>query len=193
KRQGVELPQDLLKIIAAQRLRVALLPLVEEYGAAKRRIGALDFADQMAAAAMVASTHPQVPLGERERYGAILLDEYQDTGHSQRVLLRSLFGDPELAPVPVTAVGDPAQAIYGWRGASAANLPRFTEDFPRVVDGKRVPARRFGLMTSFRNPPEVLALANVAAGPLRAAGLDVDDLRPMPGAAPGDVRCALWA
>ena len=33
--------------------------------------------------------------------------------------------------MPVTAVGDPAQAIYGWRGASAANLPRFTTDFPR--------------------------------------------------------------
>ena len=192
KRQGDALPEKLLEVIAAQRLRVALLPLVEEYGVAKRRIGALDFADQMAAAAIVASTHPQVPLGERERYGAILLDEYQDTGHSQRVLLRSLFGDPDLKIVPVTAVGDPAQAIYGWRGASAANLPRFTEDFPRVQDGKRVPARRFGLMTSFRNPPEVLALANVAAGPLRAAGLDVDDLRPMAGAAPGDVRCALW-
>jgi DNA helicase-2/ATP-dependent DNA helicase PcrA len=191
-RQGDALPEKLLEVIAAQRLRVALLPLVEEYAAAKRRIGALDFADQMAAAAIVASTHPQVPLGERERYGAVLLDEYQDTGHSQRVLLRSLFGDPELRTVPVTAVGDPAQAIYGWRGASAANLPRFTGDFPRVVDGKREPARRFGLMTSFRNPPEVLALANVAAGPLRAAGLDVDDLRPMPGAARGDVRCALW-
>jgi DNA helicase-2/ATP-dependent DNA helicase PcrA len=192
KRQGVELPQDLQKVIAAQQLRVALLPLVEEYGAVKRRIGALDFADQMAAAAMVASTHPQVPVGERERYGAVLLDEYQDTGHSQRVLLRSLFGDPDLKIVPVTAVGDPAQAIYGWRGASAANLPRFTGDFPRLVGERREPARRFGLMTSFRNPPEVLALANVAAGPLRAAGLDVDDLRPMPGAAPGDVRCALW-
>lgn len=192
KRQGDALPEKLLEVIAAQRLRVAMLPLVEEYTAAKRRIGALDFADQMAAAAIVASTHPQVPLGERERYGAVLLDEYQDTGHSQRVLLRSLFGDPELTVVPVTAVGDPAQAIYGWRGASAANLPRFTEDFPRVVAGKREPARQFGLLTSFRNPPEVLALANVAAGPLRAAGLDVDDLRPTPGAAPGDVRCALW-
>lgn len=192
KRQGDALPEKLLEVIAAQRLRVALLPMVEEYAAAKRRIGALDFADQMAAAAIVTATHPQVPLGERERYGAVLLDEYQDTGHSQRVLLRSLFGDPELTAMPVTAVGDPAQAIYGWRGASAANLPRFTEDFPRVVDGKRVPARRFGLMTSFRNPPEVLALANVAAGPLRAAGLDVDDLRPMPGATQGDVRCALW-
>jgi DNA helicase-2/ATP-dependent DNA helicase PcrA len=194
KRQGDALPEKLQEVIAAQRLRVALLPLVEEYGQAKRRIGALDFADQMAAAATLADTHPEVAAGERQRYGAVLLDEYQDTGHSQRVLLRSLFGDPEFQggrPLPVTAVGDPAQAIYGWRGASAANLPRFSTDFPRLLGGQRRPAQRFGLLTSFRNPPEVLALANVTAGPLRAAGLDVDDLRPYAGAPPGDVRCAL--
>ncbi|GAB3871992.1 hypothetical protein GCM10029964_009600 [Kibdelosporangium lantanae] len=88
----------------------------------------------------------------------------------------------------VTAVGDPAQAIYGWRGASAANLPRFTTDFPR--EGLQ-PATKYGLLTSFRNPPEVLELANATSAPLRAAGLDVDELRAREDAGPGDVRCAL--
>jgi DNA helicase-2/ATP-dependent DNA helicase PcrA len=188
-RQRDALSEKLKEIITAQRFRVALLPLVEAYAQAKRRIGALDFADQMALAATLATEHAETVAGERERYGAVLLDEYQDTGHAQRVLLRSLFGSAEA--LPVTSVGDPAQAIYGWRGASAANLPRFTTDFPRVSGGKLLPSARFGLLTSFRNPPEVLALANAIAGPLRSAGLDVDDLRPRPGAPAGDVRAAL--
>jgi DNA helicase-2/ATP-dependent DNA helicase PcrA len=187
-RQRAELPEKLREVVQAQRLRVALLPLVEAYGQRKRREGAVDFADQMCLAARLASEHPEVVRGERERYGAVLLDEYQDTGHAQRVLLRELFGRGE--PLPVTAVGDPAQAIYGWRGASAANLPRFTTDFPRA-QFPRSPALRYGLLTSFRNPPEVLALANAVSAPLRAAGLEVDELRARDGAGRGDVRCAL--
>ena len=187
KRQKAELPQDLTKIVAAQRLRAALLPLLEAYQQQKRREAAMDFADQMSLAARLATEHPEVAAGERARYGAVLLDEYQDTGHAQRVLLRALFGGGE-QPLPVTAVGDPAQAIYGWRGASAANLPRFSTDFPR---GDRSPAPRYGLLTSFRNPPEVLQLANAASEPLRAAGLEVDELRAREGADTGDIRAAL--
>jgi ATP-dependent DNA helicase UvrD/PcrA len=180
---------DLKKIVAAQQFRVSLLPLVEAYEAAKRREGALDFGDQMALAARLAADHDEVVAAERERYATVLLDEYQDTGHSQRVLLRSLFGGG--AGIPVTAVGDPAQAIYGWRGASAANLPRFTTDFPVRVGRVLRPAREYGLLTSFRNPPEVLALANEVAEPLRASGLAVDRLRPREDAPEGDVRVAL--
>ncbi|MGM1058856.1 UvrD-helicase domain-containing protein [Saccharothrix sp. Mg75] len=182
KRQGDALPQSLQAVVDAQRLRMNLLPLLEAYQARKRREAAMDFADQMSLAARLAADYPEVARGERERYGAVLLDEYQDTGHAQRVLLRSLFGRGE--PMPVTSVGDPAQAIYGWRGASAANLPRFVHDFP--------PARKYGLLTSFRNPPEVLELANAVSAPLRATGLDVDPLRARDGAGPGDVRLALF-
>jgi DNA helicase-2/ATP-dependent DNA helicase PcrA len=189
-RQRAEMSQDLKEVVATQRFRLAMLPLVEAYGERKRREGALDFADQMALAAQLAATHPEVVRGERERYGVALLDEYQDTGHAQRILLRSLFGGPDGEPMPVTAVGDPVQAIYGWRGASAANLPRFATDFPQR--GRR-PATRYGLLTSFRNPPEVLALANAVSGPLRAVGLDVDELRAPDGAGPADVRCGLFA
>ncbi|KOV76920.1 UvrD-helicase domain-containing protein [Nocardia sp. NRRL S-836] len=181
-RQRDALPEKLKEVVAAQRLRVALLPLLDAYQQRKRKEAALDFADQMSLAAQLAA-FPEVNEGERARYGAVLLDEYQDTGHAQRVLLRSLFGEGE--PMPVTSVGDPAQAIYGWRGASAANLPRFADDFP--------PTRKFGLLTSFRNPPEVLELANAVSLPLREAGLDVEELRARPGAGPGDVRLALHA
>ncbi|GAB3555000.1 DNA helicase-2/ATP-dependent DNA helicase PcrA [Actinopolyspora lacussalsi] len=137
KGQRTDPPQELRRIRSAQQLRAALLPLVEAYTRRKRTDGAMDFSDQMSLAALLARRHPEVALGERERFAAVLLDEYQDTGHSQRVMLRSLFGDSaSTPPLPVTAVGDPAQAIYGWRGASAANLPRFTTDFPDRDDEK---------------------------------------------------------
>ena len=188
-RQRAELSQDLREVVATQRFRIALLPLVRAYGDAKRKEGALDFAEQMALAAQLASTQPEVVAVERSRWGTALLDEYQDTGHAQRILLRSLFGGDK--PMPVTAVGDPVQAIYGWRGASAANLPRFATDFPMRDNKKLVPATRYGLLTSFRNPPEVLALANAISGPLRGAGLDVEELRALRGRGSADVRVAL--
>jgi DNA helicase II / ATP-dependent DNA helicase PcrA len=187
-RQRADLSQDLKEVVATQRFRVAMLPLVNAYAERKRREGAMDFADQMSLAARLADGHPEVGQGERERYHAVLLDEYQDTGHAQRVLLRALFGGAK--PMPVTAVGDPAQAIYGWRGASAANLPRFTTDFPRKA--KRLePSTRYGLATSFRNPPKVLALANRTAAPLRAAGLAVEELRARDEGSTSDIQCAL--
>ena len=70
--------------------------------------------------------HPEVGAAERTRYQVVLLDEYQDTSHAQLKLLNALFGNGH----PVTAVGDPCQSIYGWRGASAGNLRRFAHDFP---------------------------------------------------------------
>ncbi|GAA1208555.1 ATP-dependent helicase [Prauserella alba] len=193
KGQRAAMPVDLQKILTPQRFRLSLLPLVDAYKQRKRAEGALDFADQMSLAARLAEGHPEVVATERERYGAVLLDEYQDTGHAQRVLLRSLFGGSCAEALPVTAVGDPAQAIYGWRGASAANLPRFTTDFPRAdgETGRSLPAREYGMLTSFRNPPEVLTLANVVAEPLRAGGLGVQRLRARDGAPTADVRCGL--
>jgi DNA helicase II / ATP-dependent DNA helicase PcrA len=202
KRQSAALPQKLAHIIERQRFRVALLPLIEELAARKQTERCLDFADQMSAAARLADAHPEVGQAERSAFRAVLLDEYQDTGHAQRIMLRALFaGDEQTA---VTAVGDPFQSIYGWRGASAANLPRFVTDFPRPdPDGAAsgatgegmqwVAARRFGLLTSFRNPPEVLALANGVVEPLREPrALDgVGELRAFTGADPGDVRVAL--
>ncbi|MGH3941622.1 MAG: ATP-dependent helicase, partial [Pseudonocardiaceae bacterium] len=204
-RQRGPLRADLKPVVQAQRARLAILPLVIRYIELKRRDAVLDFGDQMGIAALLAQDHPEVGATERARFATVLLDEYQDTGHAQRVLLRSLFGGPARsgAVTPVTAVGDPCQSIYGWRGASAANLPRFTTDFPRA-DG--TPAATRGLLTSFRNPPEVLAAANAVSGALRhvepdrvepgrvAAGgppVQVGELRPRAGAVPGEVRCAL--
>ncbi|MFE7456584.1 UvrD-helicase domain-containing protein [Streptomyces sp. NPDC057554] len=89
----------------------------------------------------------------------------------------------------VTAVGDPCQAIYGWRGASVANLDDFPEHFPHA-DG--TPATRFSLSENRRSGGRLLQLANGLAEPLRAMHEGVEALRPAPGAErDGAVRCAL--
>ena len=158
-----------------QRVRLQLLPLVRRYEQRKRDLEAIDFGDQVARAARVARDHPEVGEIERARFRVVLLDEYQDTSHAQVVLLRSLFGGGH----PVTAVGDPCQSIYGWRGASAGTLDRFPELFR---DRGGAPAAVRELTTSWRNRAEILAVANSLAQPLRAAGARVATLTAPTGA-----------
>ena len=178
-------PKAAQDVRCTQRTREQLLPLVAAYAAAKAARDVVDYGDQMALAARIAAAHPIVGESERARYQVVLLDEYQDTSHAQLVLLRSLFGDGH----PVTAVGDPCQSIYGWRGASAGNLRRFAADFP-AADG--APAAVEVLSTSFRNTGSVLRTAGVLQEELRAAASDVPLLAAPPGrAARGLVRCAL--
>ena len=182
--------QWLLRMLATQTERTQLVPLIDALHARMRAEKVMDFGIQMASAARLASMFPQVGQQLRQRFRVVLLDEYQDTGHAQRVALSSLFGrgvDDDLA---LTAVGDPIQSIYGWRGASATNLPRFTTDFPRA-DG--TPAPTLELRTSWRNPPRALHLANEVSAEARRRSVPVRALRPRPDAQPGVIRCALLA
>jgi DNA helicase-2/ATP-dependent DNA helicase PcrA len=178
-------PALVTRILASQRTREQLLPLVAGYAAAKAAREVIDYGDQMAVAARIASRHPEVGAAERARYQVVLLDEYQDTSHAQLVLLRSLFG----AGHPVTAVGDSCQSIYGWRGASAGNLRRFAADFAGA-GGQRAPVAV--LSTSFRNTGRILDAAAVIQHGLRAMAPEVPTLTAPPGrAARGMVSCAL--
>ncbi|HEU4676657.1 MAG TPA: ATP-dependent DNA helicase [Motilibacteraceae bacterium] len=197
KQRGQDLAKETRELVGALRRRLALLPLVEAYEQRKRDTESLDHGDQVALAARIAREHPAVGAVERDRYDVVLLDEYQDTGTSQRVLLMSLFGGPSGSGHAVTAVGDPCQSIYGWRGASAGNLARFPRDFPQVdrqagPHGAPREADQVDLTTSFRNGGRILALANRLSEPLRAHGVPVRDLRPGPkGEHSGEVRTAL--
>ena len=180
--------QWLVRMLATQTERTELVPLIDALHRRMRAEKVMDFGMQMASAARLASAFPHVGQELRNRYRVVLLDEYQDTGHAQRVALSSLFGrgvDDELA---LTAVGDPIQSIYGWRGASATNLPRFTTDFPRS-DGTAAPTLE--LRTSWRNPPRALYLANAVSEQARRRSVAVRELRPRPDAEPGTIRCAL--
>jgi DNA helicase-2/ATP-dependent DNA helicase PcrA len=165
------------RLLESLRHRGALLPLVGEYQASKQRMPAVDFGDEMALAARLAGL-ADVARIERERFGAVLLDEYQDTGYAQAVLLAGLFGGGH----PVIAVGDPFQSIYGWRGASAGNIGRFAATFGGAVT--------YPLSTSWRNDELVLFAANAVAAPLRTGAATVE-LRARPGAGPGTIRAAV--
>ncbi|MFG2312594.1 UvrD-helicase domain-containing protein [Streptomyces sp. NPDC048566] len=178
---------DLRKVPEAAAARRELADLVGRYRAAKRERDLLDFGDQIALSATLARTRPEVGEILRDEFRVVLLDEYQDTSVAQRVLLAGLFGAG--TGHPVTAVGDPCQAIYGWRGASVANLDDFPEHFARADGG---PATRQSLSENRRSGGRLLDLANGLAEPLRARHAGVEALRPAPGAErDGLVRCAL--
>ncbi|MFJ3169524.1 UvrD-helicase domain-containing protein [Streptomyces roseus] len=179
--------EDLRKVPEAVRGRLELLELTERYRTAKRSRDLLDFSDQIALSAQLATTRPEVGELLREEFKVVLLDEYQDTSVAQRLLLSGLFGGG--SGHAVTAVGDPCQAIYGWRGASVANLDDFPEHFPHA-DGR--PATRFSLSENRRSGGRLLDLANELAAPLRSMHEGVEALRAAPGEErAGSVRCAL--
>lgn len=178
---------DLRKVPEAAAARLELTELVTRYRVAKRDRDLLDFGDQIALSATLADTHPEVGAVLRDEFRVVLLDEYQDTSVAQRILLAGLFGGG--TGHPVTAVGDPCQAIYGWRGASVANLDDFPDHFS-TAEGR--PADRYSLSENRRSGGRLLDLANGMAAPLRALHTGVEALRPAPGAEyEGTVRCAL--
>ena len=182
--------KDLQTCLEAAHAREELLTLVAAYRDAKRDLDLLDFGDQVALAAEIAVA-PDVARLERARFAVVLLDEYQDTGYAQRRLLQHLYGDGH----PVTAVGDPTQAIYGWRGASVGNLLGFPDHFPPTTG--RVETQP--LMTSFRCAERILEVANAVAAPLRESArargrrwLDVRPLSAAPATSPaGEVVVSL--
>lgn len=165
---------------AYQRMQVlaALLPLVEAFEARKAAENLLEFGDQTALAVQL-SHSPEVRQDVRQRYRAVLLDEFQDTSVAQTQLLSQLFSGHG-----VTAVGDPNQAIYGWRGAAAKSMVRFADHF--VPPEAKTSAQVKYLSVSWRNAENILAPANRIAAPLAAdlAGtklqLEVITLQPKP-------------
>lgn len=155
----------------------ALLDVVAELHAYKRHHGLLDFGDQIALACAIAESVTEAAAQVRAQYPAVLLDEFQDTSVAQVRLLSALFADSG-----VTAVGDPHQAIYGWRGASAAALDTFHQRFnptgTALVESGTSPAEAtpvLELSTSWRNDSTILEVANVVSAPLRSGVVEDGD------------------
>lgn len=151
--------KEVLELVASIGALPAIVDLAVQFAEAKARGGFVEYADQVMLALQVIRRVSRVGEELRERYRVVLLDEYQDTSVVQTWLLSELF-----AGHPVMAVGDPNQSIYGWRGASAANLEQFAAGF-----GRGEPVREFALSTSWRNGHGILAAANTLVEPLVAA------------------------
>ena len=162
------------------RARAMLLELVSAFEERKRALGVVEYADQVAIACQLAQSIPSIGESFRARHKAVLLDEFQDTSVAQLGLMADIFG----RGYAVTAVGDPNQAIYSWRGASADSLDGFREAFSEL--GGEVPV--YSLATSWRNDSTILDAANTLSRPLREASrVHVEPLTERPGAGTGSV------
>ncbi|GFZ85129.1 UvrD-helicase domain-containing protein [Nesterenkonia alkaliphila] len=118
---------DCRNLLRMLKLRRETAKLTQAYQQAKAENGLMDYGDLLRYAARLATEVEQVRVRERQKYKIVLLDEFQDTSHAQLELFSHLFGSG--TGHAVTAVGDPNQSIYGFRGASAGQLFQFPEKF----------------------------------------------------------------
>jgi DNA helicase-2/ATP-dependent DNA helicase PcrA len=175
------------KVATVLNQRLSLLPMVDQFIATRQRDGLLSFDDQMSLAADIANSFGDVAEIERARYRVVLLDEYQDTSQSQVRMLSALYGNAH----PVMAVGDPCQAIYTWRGASAGTIGTFAQHFPKGA-GQNGPTQ-YSLSTTFRNDEIILNLANSISAQIRENSVvKVAPLVARTGAGAGELACGIF-
>ncbi|KOA49219.1 ATP-dependent DNA helicase [Bifidobacterium animalis subsp. animalis MCC 0483] len=113
--------------------RDVLLGLVREFDEEKRRRHMAEYSDFVIAAYQLVERFPSIGAHYRRQFTHVLLDEFQDTSTTQSALLAALFhvDEPHGADrsAAVSAVGDPFQSIYAWRGASPGAFRMFINDF----------------------------------------------------------------
>ena len=129
--------------------------MVTIYGAyeeACQRAGLVDFAELLLRAHELWLNSPEVLKQYQHRFRNILVDEFQDTNAVQYAWLRVLAGDV----IPVMAVGDDDQSIYGWRGARIENIQQFSKDFAG--------AQQIKLEQNYRSTANILNAANAVIG-----------------------------
>ena len=102
-----------------------LVAIYQAYEQACHTAGVIDFAELLLRTHELLRDNPEVLAHYRERFQAILVDEFQDTNTIQYAWIRLLAGEQ----AAVLAVGDDDQSIYGWRGAKVENIQQFSKDF----------------------------------------------------------------
>lgn len=122
------------------------------YETAKSDAGALDFEDLLLLTAAAIEEHPDVADSVRARYRTFVVDEYQDVTPVQQRLLDAWLGGRN----QICVVGDAAQTIYSFSGASA----RFLLDFPSRYPGSTL----VRLVRDYRSTPQVVAAARAVLG-----------------------------
>ncbi|MDH4039947.1 MAG: DNA helicase II [Gammaproteobacteria bacterium] len=125
-----------------------MLLVYRAYEQACERGGMVDFAELLLRAHELWLKSPDVLQHYQGRFRQILVDEFQDTNTIQYAWLRVLAGQH----IPVVAVGDDDQSIYGWRGAKIENIQRFTQDFSAT--------RTVRLEQNYRSSQTILRAAN---------------------------------
>ncbi|MHB8597806.1 MAG: UvrD-helicase domain-containing protein [Ktedonobacteraceae bacterium] len=121
-----------------------------------------DFGGLIMLAVRLLEEHPAVLHEQQQRYRHILVDEFQDINRASGVLLRLLAGEERC----VWVVGDANQAIYGFRGASPANIANFEHDYPGAVV--------LPLSRNYRSRPDIVQLAESFRYRQLELGVEVD-------------------
>ena len=117
------------------------------YQEALQRRGDTDFGGLLMLAIQLLTEQPEVLREQQQHHQHVLVDEFQDVNRASGVLLRVLAGEARR----VWVVGDANQAIYGFRGASPANITRFEHDFPGAVI--------LPLSRNYRSRPDLVHIA----------------------------------
>ena len=149
KNQGLEPPAGVVMPTGSRREEIEAV--LRAYRDSLRQAGALDFGDLILFAHRLLREHPAVLARLRDRFRAILVDEYQDTNRAQHLLLKTLVP----AGGDLCVVGDDDQSIYRWRGAEVENLLHFEQDFPG--------ARILVLEQNYRSTSNILRAAESVA------------------------------
>ncbi|MBW1887232.1 MAG: UvrD-helicase domain-containing protein, partial [Deltaproteobacteria bacterium] len=107
-----------------------LLPLLQHYQQRLRNLGMVDLDDLEVETLRLFKHHPDICREYGESFPKIFVDEYQDTNPIQVELLKSLvYPIDSPCAIDICAIGDPDQAIYGFRGADVGSFYRFLDDF----------------------------------------------------------------
>ena len=181
---GKSADKDLDKVKLVLNQRIKLLQISKQLRELRVNAGQLSFDDQMFYAAKLAQEVEKVGELERTKFKVVLLDEYQDTSQSQVRMLSALYGKNH----PVMAVGDPYQAIYGWRGAAIGTIKNFHKTFPSKSKDSH-----YTLSQTFRNDVAILNLANdLGAVVNEQIKVDVKALKPRKSAGPGLIQTDIY-
>ena len=132
----------------AMSRRPKLGEIYREYVERCFKAGAMDFDDLLLKTNELLNTHPNVLAKYQDRFRYILVDEYQDTNHSQYLIVRALSDKFQ----NICVVGDDAQSIYGFRGANINNILNFQKDYEGV--------KLYRLEQNYRSTKNIVNAAN---------------------------------
>lgn len=122
--------------------------IYKEYVERCFKSGAMDFDDLLLRTNELLTRFPEVLAKYQDRFRYILVDEYQDTNHSQYLIVRALADRFQ----NICVVGDDSQSIYAFRGANIQNILSFQKDYPEV--------RTFKLEQNYRSTKNIVNAAN---------------------------------
>tara|TARA_S200000501_G_scaffold61536_1_gene52142 strand:+ start:228 stop:2564 length:2337 start_codon:yes stop_codon:yes gene_type:complete len=132
----------------AMSRRPKLGEIYKEYVERCFKAGAMDFDDLLLKTNELLNMHPRVLAKYQDRFRYILVDEYQDTNHSQYLIVRALSDKFQ----NICVVGDDAQSIYGFRGANINNILNFQKDYHDV--------KLYRLEQNYRSTKNIVNAAN---------------------------------